>query len=134
MILYRLYLGGKRGSEIIPQNEIDAFLEQTVNRAPPGYFQSKGDGIWQGAAEPATVLEYLGAQSEEPILYRIGQLYARHFRQESVLMLKQSVGAEFIRSPGVFTGASLQPPPGQFVLSRIRVGDEPESSAGASTI
>ncbi len=101
MTRYRLYLGGKRGSEVIPRSEIEQFFETFVDRTYEGYSRYETDGVWHGQHEPCTVVEFMGDRNDRGRIAETAYTYASKFGQESVLVTQEELDrVDFIGAEG----------------------------------
>ncbi len=96
MTLYRLYLGGKRGETPIPRSEIEAYFETFVDQMLPGYTRLEGTGHWGKTRESSIIVEYLGDRGDNSRIEELAHVYAEKFGQESVLVLRSEVTADFV--------------------------------------
>lgn len=89
MKVFRLYCGKSRGSDPIPQSEIDAWLAEV---AIGTIYESRG--YWQGMAENSFVLELFDVT--ETAARAIARDYKDKFGQQAVAVVSQEVTLEWI--------------------------------------
>ncbi len=97
---YRLYLGGKRGENLIPAKEFARWQSRILDKKLPGYSLSSVKGFWGGLSEPSRVVEFVGGggYAERAKMQRLSRSYAKVFGQEAVLETAGRSRVKFVGS------------------------------------
>jgi Protein of unknown function (DUF3574) len=100
MTEFKIYLGLKRGTDDIPIEQVNQWIDAVVANKLPSFTITEATGYWNGQKEKTLVITHLfepwDLSGIIKTVRKLAQSYAANFGQESVLITTAEVNANFI--------------------------------------